>query len=242
MGKLLWLNASLASPHLALPMSEFREKTAKLRWSSTQPHLTLHTSFTRCTLHTACYVAAVMSVGPTIICHTKRTHMYLHNTSPPLPLPLDRTRIESEVLNRIETVARVAAHWNWIEIEIVWNFLQLFGVNLISRPSRTDRGNSKQTMHEQSQGVDQFTKREKSQNIWIRLNALFAAYNAIIRGKIGRKKERMREREIETGERDKERYTNQVRQTYIQTTYIAYTVRYNIKINKIKKILTLWWR
>lgn len=87
-------------------------------------------------------------------------------------------------------------------------------------------------MHEQSQGVDQFTKKEKSQNIWIRLNALFAAYNAIIRGK----KEREKGREIEKGERDKERYTNQVRHTYIQTTYIAYTVRYNIKINKIKKI------
>lgn len=29
---------------------------------------------------------------------------------PSLPLPLVRTRIESEVLNRIETVARVAAH------------------------------------------------------------------------------------------------------------------------------------
>lgn len=40
------------------------------------------------------------------------THMYLHNALPsPPPLAVAvRTRIESEVLNRIETVARVAAH------------------------------------------------------------------------------------------------------------------------------------
>lgn len=99
--------AGLAPP---CSMSEFREKDsqAALIFNAAAPD-SAHLFHTLHAAHGVLCGCGYVSWPDYNLPH--ETNAYVSaQCLPSLPLPLVRTRIESEVLNRIETVARVAAH------------------------------------------------------------------------------------------------------------------------------------